>query len=126
MARSKSDLLKSKAKLTMAIEALRDEVRLIDLELAGYRKGVPLNEKFFIDRIVPALREEKQGLSSAGLQSRLERDGIVTNTVSLRTFLSRYKAKGRLTILPQYNPPHWQVVDEPVATKKRLILKRRS
>lgn len=109
MVRSKSELLKSRERLASVAEALREEIRLLDKELAGYRKGTPLSEKFFQQRIVPILLENEDGISSSTLQAKLELAGYTINTVSLRTFLSRYRAKGRLIMLTQFSPPNWQV-----------------
>ena len=109
MARAKPEFLKSRARLAAAAEAIREEIKLIDLELAGYRKGIPLNEKYFERRIVPILKSHIEGISSAELQKELESDGDTVNTVNLRTFLSRYGAKGRLIKIERYSPPKWRI-----------------
>lgn len=109
MPRDKHSLLKSKERLTAAIEVLQEELKLIDFELRGYRKGIPLNEEYFELKIVPILQRHADGISSSELQGELEIDGDRINTVSFRTFLSRYGAKGKLIKIERYNPPRWRI-----------------
>lgn len=109
MTRSKPQLLKSRDRLKAIIEGLREELREIDEELQGYERGVPLNEVFFLENIVPILIKASGGLTSADIKSKLEGAGHTINAISLRTFLSRTKSRGRLVTLGVSTPIKWQV-----------------
>lgn len=113
MSRSKAKLLESRSRLVGAIDALRAEIAEIDNELAGYRKGAPLTDALFWSMVVPILTREEDGLTSAEVQNKLNAHGIATNSVALRTFLSRNKAKGRLVIFNHHTPPKWKVAASP-------------
>ncbi|MET3897792.1 hypothetical protein ABIB57_001738 [Devosia sp. UYZn731] len=107
--RSKTQLLKSQDRLKAAVEALRDELRQIEDELRQYDRSVPLNDEFFWDNLVPLLAKTSGGLTSAEIQRQLETAGHEINTISLRTFLSRNKARGRLLTFDAPSPARWQI-----------------
>lgn len=109
MARSKPQLVKSRDRLRAIIEGLREELREIDEELQGYERGVPLNDVFFLENIIPMLAKANGGLTSADIKMKLEGAGYAINAVSLRTFLSRNKSRGRLVTLDTSIPTKWQV-----------------
>jgi len=109
MTRTKDQLFKSRERINAAIEALRVELQEIENELRGQDRGVPLNDVFFWEKVVPLLAKFSGGLSSADISRRLEVAGHDVNTVSLRTFLSRNKSRGRLVNVGNSNPAKWQI-----------------
>jgi hypothetical protein len=108
MRRTKKELELTKERLNTAIRALQAELVLVEKELRPYNQTL-LSEAFFWERIVPLLTKRSRGLSSSELHSKLAQGGNEVPVAALRTFLSRYKAKGTLIFAEESRPYRWQV-----------------
>ncbi|WP_421761911.1 hypothetical protein [Devosia sp.] len=103
------ELQARRERLEVALRALQEELALVNTELAKRPEQPALNDVFFFERIVPHLVRVSGGLTSSAIMAALVRNGHEITEGSLRTFLSRLKARGDLTTFGVSRPFKWQV-----------------
>lgn len=111
MTRDIDQLRQSRARLKRAAEEIQREIIWLEEEIRRAIHETPLNDTFFWRTLFPILASNPKGVTSSDLQRMLRTFGNAVNSNAFGTFLSRNKAKGRLTLDSSTTPARWRLVE---------------
>ena len=123
---SSVQLARRRARLAKALEILEVEIAEIDEELNGKSLRPPeLTEAFFWEQVFPRLLTGGE-MTSAHLRRQLEEGGNLVDDKLFRTFLSRTRKRGLVSMRERQEGqwPTWSLTEQAVSELKHRVTRK--